>query len=1228
MLSNLQSMMSSSVSRTIGGAVFGGILVFLLFRIRWESYPAEILMIGFGMIVLIILILFLVYLLYGYFQLERQKKLSEELKKQSQENKNRKKIIAENVDGIHKRLKEALEELKNANDVENIYKLPWVLLIGESGSGKSTTLRESGLNFPVGTGKISGEGGTENCDWWFSNEAVILDTAGRFTIPTGTAPDQEEWQAFLKMLAKYRSRRPIDSVIVTIPADSLLQDDDSKIKEKANTIRAKLYELMDILRVEFPITIMISKLDLVYGFTEFCQKGLSGEESTQVFGIANNSEQSENKFPLDLTYDKDVFSKKFDDQVNILKSRSLRHILDLSPGDMADAIFVFPASFNELKKPLETYFKNIFEKDPYHPPLSFRGCFFSSGIQQGQSIIRQLIGIGADKKLIQSIAEIREKTIPYFVYNFYRKIFMERGLVRKTGKTLRKEQNFKMTATVAACISIIVTLLWLYPGYKSLDNTLVPINNTVSTAEHNFQTFNQDPPDERSKKIYDLSLELDKHQENLKNDSLAYKFLRTKDNSIVRDLSDINATYLIQGIFKPMIITFQNSLLKQKQMNASTEMKPFVDALLQYALICKKEPIQLIEISSLYLMIKSKNSFGLNEEIISILWDILKKQKDIDALYIDSSQGLKYLQESVAHLLKTNTDTTRFELNNIIEILIYLNDQKELFGTMERKSLERKPLESAQNIEKWHTRWETCILEEKEKLKKEPWSNATLSSSFDQYFNARILEANQQATHASIEILTAPFFNNLHKLEPQMNIPDFATAEFMEKRFSELLKILNTQKEYFQDDEISKFKREIERACKTVMAFWDSTLRQDLFNQFLSTKTWKSFKQLMIQKRGRILDITSWPLGSFLQAMPENKFNDLLTILKNNQIDIDDVYPGLIKKIRLYGERSSLNEALDSYYECITMLPDEAIPAQKILTEKFPLACSALSNFHKIADSSWNTKGERFAQYLRKVEKHAFDLLRRNAKKDIENAWNTFYGHWRPSLFKQYPFKTAQINDSIDHMLISRSVNIITASVKNLNRFFFSKDMGLIPLLDNYKLDEVFIGSKKEFIEDIDLWKDFIFTESEPKIARNQKILIEVYIEKESKARQLFTDIHFQGFLVEGDRQLLKLKVSGNKKNRKGIVQWQAGFTDIEIKAIHALQDYSSSVKITGGDIAFIAFVFSEGSYKKYKNEWRVDLKMPYPLPHKNENVEIQIRLQFLDWEKKHFPEIMNPPLQ
>ena len=43
----------------------------------------------------------------------------------------------------------------------------------------------SGLKFPleqrVGKGAVRGVGGTRNCDWWFTDEAVFLDTAGRYT---------------------------------------------------------------------------------------------------------------------------------------------------------------------------------------------------------------------------------------------------------------------------------------------------------------------------------------------------------------------------------------------------------------------------------------------------------------------------------------------------------------------------------------------------------------------------------------------------------------------------------------------------------------------------------------------------------------------------------------------------------------------------------------------------------------------------------------------------------------------------------------------------------------------------------------------------------------------------------------------------------------------------------------------------------------------------------------
>ena len=52
--------------------------------------------------------------------------------------------------------------------------LPWYMIIGPPGGGKSTALRASGLKFPYLSkrGGVRGVGGTRNCEWWLTNEAV------------------------------------------------------------------------------------------------------------------------------------------------------------------------------------------------------------------------------------------------------------------------------------------------------------------------------------------------------------------------------------------------------------------------------------------------------------------------------------------------------------------------------------------------------------------------------------------------------------------------------------------------------------------------------------------------------------------------------------------------------------------------------------------------------------------------------------------------------------------------------------------------------------------------------------------------------------------------------------------------------------------------------------------------------------------------------------------------
>ncbi len=56
-----------------------------------------------------------------------------------------------------------------------LYQLPWYIFIGAPGSGKTTALVNSDLDFPLadqlGKAAVRGIGGTRNCDWWFTNDA-------------------------------------------------------------------------------------------------------------------------------------------------------------------------------------------------------------------------------------------------------------------------------------------------------------------------------------------------------------------------------------------------------------------------------------------------------------------------------------------------------------------------------------------------------------------------------------------------------------------------------------------------------------------------------------------------------------------------------------------------------------------------------------------------------------------------------------------------------------------------------------------------------------------------------------------------------------------------------------------------------------------------------------------------------------------------------------------------
>src|SRR4029077_13321957 len=150
---------------------------------------------------------------------------------------------------LRQRLEEALDLLKKLRfgvdrpslwtriralgSQQYLYNLPWYVFIGAPGAGKTTARITSGLRFPLadrlGREAVRGVGGTRNCDWWFTDEAVFLDTAGRYsTQDSDQSSDAEGWREFLSLLRTYRVRRPLNGVILTISSQDLLTQSDSE----------------------------------------------------------------------------------------------------------------------------------------------------------------------------------------------------------------------------------------------------------------------------------------------------------------------------------------------------------------------------------------------------------------------------------------------------------------------------------------------------------------------------------------------------------------------------------------------------------------------------------------------------------------------------------------------------------------------------------------------------------------------------------------------------------------------------------------------------------------------------------------------------------------------------------------------------------------------------------------------------------------------------------------
>ncbi len=378
------------------------------------------------------------------------------------------------LDSLRRVFASGVEKFRSAG--KDLYSLPWYVLVGQPGSGKTEAIRHSAIGFPPGLqDQLQGAGGTINMNWWFTNHAIILDTAGRLMFEEVSPGSTSEWQEFLKLLRQHRPNCPINGMLLVIPADSLLKDSTENIAKNAGKIAQQLDNIQRTLGVRFPVFIFITKSDYLPGFSQFFDDLTDPQLQHQIMGWSNPG-QLDDPFNIEAV---ESHLRQVRDRLTERRGRLLAdpvHTEDPAGHrmDQVDALFALPESLLKITPRLKQYLETIFVPGEWSAkPLFLRGIYFTSSMSDGKSLDADLaaaLGVAVDALPASGVWR-RDRA--YFLRDlFLQKIFKERGLVTRASNAMKQQRRRKMAVLTAGFLAVALLLGTTFYAFYELENSV------------------------------------------------------------------------------------------------------------------------------------------------------------------------------------------------------------------------------------------------------------------------------------------------------------------------------------------------------------------------------------------------------------------------------------------------------------------------------------------------------------------------------------------------------------------------------------------------------------------------------------------------------------------------------------------------------------------------------------------------------------------------------------
>lgn len=460
--------------------------------------------------------------------------------------------------------------------------LPWYMVIGSPDAGKTSAVLSSGQNFPLPEqlNRVCKESQpTRNCDCWFANEALFIDTAGKYIDRA-----QEwlpEWNGILKAIKKYRPVKALNGVIVTISVAEIMGRSKTELYDLSAKIRARLDDTRKVLGVSFPVYVLVTKIDQLAGFTEYF-RSLTEQERGQLWGVT---------FPYgeEMMTSINELRERVESELTLLENRLERNMTlrQQEEYDNADRkkMYALPQDFRMLAQGVTEVLQNIFFASRYDETqryTSLRGVYFVSNHQPGNRMMvnnstliqkwRNFVSHHHSSSLASSAALQAETDFlvtevawgrQYFLRQLFSGIIIkDADLVRHNLRVESKYRFQNLFGHVLCFVAALLLLSGLYHSYKNNGEYLAAAAGKTGKLESEVKTFQKNPDRDRLPVLLNMAQYLPEFAGlDILHPDLEFRYGLYVGTELVKH-SDGLYHYFLRRLLLPLIVTQAHEALQ------------------------------------------------------------------------------------------------------------------------------------------------------------------------------------------------------------------------------------------------------------------------------------------------------------------------------------------------------------------------------------------------------------------------------------------------------------------------------------------------------------------------------------------------------------------------------------------------------------------------------------------------------------------------------------------